>query len=207
MIACAACPPDPVAHPVLAFPRGALTYKAPDFAQRDGHRYIAAGDRLVVLARQGSFVRVRVTTGLGPTYRRWVVARDGVPVRTAYSLVIRRSLREVLLYKDGQRLSRIPVAVGKGSTPTPRGIFTISRRVRLTSANGGEYQTYGCCVMALDITARAPFGNQVWGTVGLHRNFGGDLGGAVSHGCIRIPVDRLRWMWTHLPAGTLVKID
>jgi len=206
-MACASCPPDAAAHPVLAFPRGALTYKLPDFARRDGHRYVSSGDRLVVLARSGRFVRVRVTNGQGPTYRRWVVASDGVPVHTSYSLVVRRRMREVLVFRDGQQVRRIPACVGKGSTPTPSGIYTISRRVRLTAANGGEFQTYGCCVMALDITVRAPFANQTWGTVAMHRSFGGDLGAAVSHGCIRMPLDRVRWLYTHLPAGTLVRID
>jgi hypothetical protein len=204
---CAVCPPDPVAHQVLAFPGGAVTYKLPDYARRDARRFVAAGDRLVVLARHRSFVRVRVTTGSGPTYLRWVRARDGSPVRTSYSLVIRRRMHEVLVFRQGRRVERIPAGVGTSSTPTPRGLYTISRRIRLTAANGGEFQTYGCCVMALDITARAPFGNQVWGTVALHRNFGGDLGRAVSHGCVRLPLDRVRWLYTHLPAGTLVRIE
>lgn len=206
MIACDTCPADPVAHPVLEFPRGAVTYKAPDFGRRDGKNYVAAGDALVVLETKGSFVRVRVTRGDGPTYRRWVLARDGNPVHTAYSLVVRRKAHEVLLFKNGKRIQRIQAAVGKGSTPTPPGVFTISRKIHLSSVRGGEFTTYGCCVMALDISARAPFANQVWGTVALHRSFGGDLGRAVSHGCIRLPLDRVRWLYGHLPAGTLVRI-
>lgn len=206
MIACDTCPADPVAHPVLEFPRGAVTYKAPDFGRRDGQNYVASGDALVVLATQGSFVRVRVTRGDGPTYRRWVLARDGEPVHTAYSLVVRRRKHEVLLYKDGRRIQRIQAAVGKGSTPTPAGIFTISRKIRGSSLRASEQQTYGCCVMALDITARAPFADQVWGTVAMHRSFGGDVGHSVSHGCIRMPLDRVRWLYDHLPAGTLVRI-
>lgn len=206
-MACAMCPPDPVAHPVLQFPRGAVTYKQPDFGRRDGQRYVPAGHSLVVLARHGSFARVRVSTGSGPTYLRWVNVREGRPIRSSYSLVVRRRMREVLVFRDGRQLERIPAAVGNPSTPTPRGIFVISTRVRLTAANGGEFQTYGCCVMALDVTVRAPFANQVWGTVALHRNFGGDLGGAVSHGCIRMPLGRVRWLYTHLLPGTLVKVD
>jgi len=188
---CPSCPPDPIVHPVLAFPMGASVYNRPDFSKRSG-LFVARGERLVVLSRKGRFARVRVTTKRGPTVKRWVNEREGKLVRSSYSLVVRRSKRVILIFRNGHRISRFRATVGAPSTPTPKGVFTITSRY---------------CVLALDVTSFAPFGTQTWGWIALHRNFGGDLGRPVSHGCIRIPRDRVRWLHRHLPAGTLVKVS
>lgn len=201
---CASCPPDPVVYPVLAFPKGASVYNEPDFSKRSG-LYVGRGERVVVLAREGRFARVRVMTNRGSTVKRWVNESDGKLVRKKYSVVVRRKKRDVLVFRDGKQISRIRATVGAPSTPTPKGVFTITRRFRFKPGDR-EYGTYGCCVLALDVTVFAPFGGQTWGSIALHRNFGGDLGRAVSHGCIRIPLARVRWLHRNLPPGTLVKI-
>jgi len=202
---CPDCPPDPVTHPVLAFPKGASVYRRADFSTRSGRLYVARGERLVVLRRKGRFARVRVSNGRGPTFRRWVNEREGKIVRTHWSLVVRRDKRDVLVFRRGRRVSRIRATVGAPSTPTPQGTFAIRSRVRMRPGDP-MFGTYGCCALALDITSYAPFGTQEWGSIALHRSFGGDLGRAASHGCIRIPRARLRSLFRRLPAGTLVKI-
>lgn len=202
---CADCPPDPVQYPVLAFPKGASVYSRANFSSRSGRLYVSPGERLVVLRRKGRFARVRVSNGVGPTYKRWVNEREGKLVKTNWSMVIRRKQRDVLVFRHGVRVSRIRATVGKPSTPTPQGVFTIRKRVRMKPGDS-KYGTYGCCALALDITVFAPFGGQEWGSIALHRSFGGDLGKAASHGCVRIPLSRLRSLYQRLPAGTLVKI-
>jgi lipoprotein-anchoring transpeptidase ErfK/SrfK len=163
------------------------------------------GERLVVLAREGRFAKVRIGTSRGPTVKRWVNEREGKPVTAIYSLIVRRKKRDVLVFREGRQISRIRATVGAPSTPTPSGVFTITERFRFKPGDR-EFSTYGCCVLALDVTVFAPFGGQTWGSIAIHRNFGGDLGRAVSHGCIRIPMNRLRRLYGRLTPGSLVKI-
>lgn len=202
---CSDCPPDPVVHPVLAFAKGASVFSKPDFATRSDRLYIARNERVVVLARKGRFAKVRVATGYGPTYKRWVSESEGKVVKTSYSIVVRRKQRDVLVFRNGRRISRMQATVGAPSTPTPSGVYTITQKHRFKPGDR-EYGTYGCCVLSLDVTSFAPFGGQTWGAIALHRSFGGDLGRAVSHGCVRIPLARLRTLYRKLPTGTLVKI-
>lgn len=202
---CTDCPPDPVAHPVLAFPKGASVYAKPDFSTRSRRLYVARGEHVVVLARKGRFAKVRVASNSGPTFKRWVNERDGKLVKTTWSLVVRRKKRDVLVFRGDRRISRYRATVGAPSTPTPEGVYAVTERIRLRPGDP-RFAAYGCCVLALDITVYAPFGGQGWGNIALHRNFGGDLGRASSHGCIRIPLDRLRRLYSKLPTGTLVKI-
>ena len=79
---------------------------------------------------------------------------------TSGALVVRRKKRDVLVFRNGRRVSRIRATVGAPSTPTPQGVFTITRRYRFKPSDR-EFRTYGCCVLALDITVFAPFGGKV----------------------------------------------
>lgn len=110
--------------------------------------------------------------------------------RATYSILINRSARTLTLYKDNKVYKVYPVAVGKGSTPTPQGTFRIINK----QANpGGPYGARW-----LGLSARG---------IGIHgTNMPGSIGGPVSHGCIRMYNKDVIELSNLVPVGTVVKI-
>lgn len=96
-------------------------------------------------------------------------------------VVDRRKLR-LTLYKNGKRILRVPIGVGKGSTPTPGGKSWIRERL-----NGLGNPVYGPIAFGT-----ATYSNTLtdWpggGVVGIHgTNEPNLIPGRPSHGCIRL---------------------
>ena len=135
----------------------------------------------------------------------WVDGRRGVRLyRTEWSMEVSLSRRRLVVRRAGQVVERIPIAVGRPSTPTPTGRFAITDRLR----TGSEAGPYGCCVLAL--TGHQPNIPQGWG--------GGDLlaihatpaeptiGHAASLGCLRARNSDMRRLVRRVPLGTRVRI-
>lgn len=107
-----------------------------------------------------------------------------------YSIVINVSARKLSLYRNGQVYKSYPIAVGKPSTPTPRGNFTIVNKA---------YNPGG------------PFGARWLGLskrgYGIHgTNNPSSIGKAVSNGCIRLHNPNVIELYNLVPVGTPVKI-
>jgi hypothetical protein len=106
--------------------------------------------------------------------------------------------------RDGHPLRTFRAIVGKRSTPTPHGQFFVEEAVRLKTTDvGGPY--------ALALSAPSDVLQEFDGGPGqiaLHglMNIGGTLGSAVSHGCIRLGNDMMRWLVIRIGAGTPVTI-
>ncbi|AJA47313.1 ErfK/YbiS/YcfS/YnhG family protein [Clostridium pasteurianum DSM 525 = ATCC 6013] len=110
--------------------------------------------------------------------------------RATYTITINRNARSLILYKDNKFYKIYPVAVGKGSTPTPAGTFKI---INKQNNPGGPY---GARWMGL--SARG---------IGIHgTNRPGSIGGPVSHGCIRMYNKDVIELSNLVPVGTVVKI-
>lgn len=110
--------------------------------------------------------------------------------RATYSILINRSGRTLTLYKDNKFYKSYPVAVGKGSTPTPQGTFRI---INKQVNPGGPYGARW-----LGLSARG---------IGIHgTNMPGSIGGPVSHGCIRMYNKDVIELSSLVPVGTVVKI-
>ena len=110
--------------------------------------------------------------------------------RATYSILINRGARTLTLYKDNKVYKVYPVAVGKGSTPTPRGTFRI---INKQVNPGGPYGARW-----LGLSARG---------IGIHgTNMPGSIGGPVSHGCIRMYNRDVIELSSLVPVGTVVKI-
>lgn len=107
-----------------------------------------------------------------------------------YNITINRAARRLNLYKNGKVYKTYPVAIGKGRTPTPRGIFKIINK----QVNPGG--PYGARWMGLNAKG-----------VGIHgTNNPHSIGGPVSHGCIRMYNKDVIELFNIVPVSTVVKI-
>ena len=108
----------------------------------------------------------------------------------SYSITVNTSTRTLTLYRNGQWVKSYPVAVGKPSTPTPKGTFTIVNK----AVNPG-----------------GPFGSRWMGLskphYGIHgTNNPSSIGKAVSNGCIRMYNKDVNELYNLVSIGTVVKI-
>ena len=109
-----------------------------------------------------------------------------------YSITVNVAARELTLFKEGKLFKTYPIAVGKPSTPTPKGNFIIANK----AANPGG--PFGARWLGLS----APNGDY-----GIHgTNNPSSIGKAVSNGCIRTYNDNIIELYNLVPVGTPVKI-
>ena len=111
--------------------------------------------------------------------------------------------RKLALVEDGQVKKVYTVAVGKPSTPSPVGTFTIQRRVK-----NPVYQHEGEVVEA---GPRNPVGTRWMGLsvkgYGIHgTNEPKSIGKAASHGCIRMARKDLEEMYEMVRTGDTVEL-
>lgn len=110
--------------------------------------------------------------------------------RPAYKILINTTARTLTLYENGKTYKVYPVAVGKPSTPTPKGSFTIVNK----AVNPGG--PFGVRWLGLSIP-----GYGIHGT-----NDPSSIGKAVSHGCVRLYNANVIELYNLVPLGTPVNI-
>jgi lipoprotein-anchoring transpeptidase ErfK/SrfK len=118
-------------------------------------------------------------------------------------IVVSLQDHKLALVEDGKVVKVYPVAVGKRSTPSPVGTFTIQRRVMnpTYSHDGrtvppGPHNPVGSRWMGLSIR-----GYGIHGT-----NEPGSIGNAASHGCIRMAKADLEELYPHVSVGDTVEL-
>lgn len=112
--------------------------------------------------------------------------------RPIYTITIDTANFKLTLYKDGKYFKSYPIAIGKPSTPTPKGSFKIINK----AINPGG--PFGARWLGLN----APNGNY-----GIHgTNNPSSIGKAVSNGCIRMYNKDVIELSSLVPIGTVVKI-
>jgi hypothetical protein len=113
------------------------------------------------------------------------------------------SSRWISAFSRGRLALRARVAIGAPQTPTPVGRFYVDERFVLSNADG----PFG--VSALGISAHSEV-LQDWvegGPIALHgTNDPASIGGAVSHGCVRLTNADMGRLFRLAPAGTPVVI-
>ena len=122
---------------------------------------------------------------------------------TARTIVVSLEDRKLALIEDGQVKKVYTVAVGKPSTPSPEGSFTIERRV----AN----PTYHHNGKTVEPGPENPVGSRWMGLskagYGIHgTNEPTSIGKAASHGCIRMAKADLEEFYTLVSVGDQVEI-
>jgi lipoprotein-anchoring transpeptidase ErfK/SrfK len=112
--------------------------------------------------------------------------------RASYRITINVSNHSLTLYKDNKAFKTYRVAVGKPSTPTPKGTFKIINK----AVNPGG--PFGVRWMGLN----APNGDY-----GIHgTNNPSSIGKDVSNGCVRMYNKDVLEVFNLVPIGTVVKI-
>lgn len=112
--------------------------------------------------------------------------------RVKYRIVINTRNHTLTLYRDNKVYKAYKIAVGKASTPTPKGTFKIINR----SVNPGG--PFGARWLGLD----APNGDY-----GIHgTNNPSSIGKDVSNGCIRMYNKDVIELANLVPIGTVVTI-
>ena len=118
-------------------------------------------------------------------------------------IVVDVSSHKLFLYKRGRLVLSTPVAVGKSSTPTPRGRFYITQRFVLTNPNG----PYGARALGISAFSDVLRSWRDGGPVGIHgTNEPFSIGRPVSHGCVRLPEHAMLDVFRQVPLATPVII-
>jgi lipoprotein-anchoring transpeptidase ErfK/SrfK len=110
----------------------------------------------------------------------------------------------VTVYQQGRKIRAFKAIVGTPATPTPPGEFFVEEVIRLRAGDVGA-------PFALALSARSNVLQEFAGGPGqiaVHglRNVGGVLGSAVSHGCVRLANDAMRWLNVRIGPGIPVTI-
>lgn len=165
--------------------------------------------RLLVLrsaldARGRRWVRVRLPDR--PNDRSGWIPTDRTRITTTpWRIVVSTRRRTVTVRRAGKRVRRFDAVVGASATPTPRGLFAISERIRQPSGVLGPW--------ALHLTAHSDVLDDYGGgkgRVAIHGRSGAlladPLGTARSHGCVRVDNAQVAWLARHAVEGTPVVI-
>jgi lipoprotein-anchoring transpeptidase ErfK/SrfK len=108
-----------------------------------------------------------------------------------YSIEIDTRNRKLKLFDDSTLVKEYPVAVGKPSTPTPSGNWTIIEKALWGEQFGGHF-------MRLSVP---------WGIYGIH---GTDkpwsIGQVISHGCVRMYSADAAELYNAVPLNTPVRV-
>lgn len=134
----------------------------------------------------------------------WILGTAALRSVTDWRIVVDTSLRRVTLYRAGRPVRTLEAVVGKPSTPTPTGEFFIEESIALRASDVGA-------PFALALSARSNVLQEFDGGPGqiaLHGlgNVGGVPGTAVSHGCVRLADQAMRWLVARVGPGVPVTI-
>lgn len=133
----------------------------------------------------------------------WVHADQVMLRSTPWRLVVSTAARTLSAYRRGRLVRRVQVVVGKPSTPTPLGLFSI-----IGAWPSSPNAFLGSWILGLtahsDALQHFDGGD---GTVGIHGRGGASLldplGSAASHGCIRVANASIDWLVRSIGAGAL----
>lgn len=162
--------------------------------------YIALAKSTDEFGRQ--WVKVRVP--MRPNGKTGWVPRDALGrFHTVHThLVVNRRKLRATLWSGKRKVWSSPVGVGKRGTPTPGGHFYIRERIRALQG-GTIYGPYAFGTSDYSTLSDWPGG----GIVGIHgTNEPGLIPGRPSHGCIRLPNNKVTQLWHLMPLGTPVHV-
>jgi lipoprotein-anchoring transpeptidase ErfK/SrfK len=134
-----------------------------------------------------------------------IPAKAAQKIEKADRIVINLAARSLAVYQDGRKIRLYPVGVGRVSTPTPTGYYSILEKIENPtwtdpgdSANtvaAGEDNPLGMRWM------------QFQGNYGIHgTNKPASVGGYVSNGCVRLKEGDIEGLYKITAVGTPVEI-
>ena len=129
---------------------------------------------------------------------------------TEYIIMVNKSEYTVDIFRGSAGrwsiVEAFPCTVGKSSTPTVEGTFTVQERgYYFDTPSGYGYdvrcfyytQFYGDYLFHTVIYEKDSYPKNVWD---------GRLGVAASHGCVRMSVEGAKWIYDNIPRGTKVVV-
>lgn len=126
----------------------------------------------------------------GPMQRQTAAAIGGPAGRMIW---IELDQKRLTVYENGAPLAVFPIAAGARDTPSPVGVFRVSKRFS-TALSG-----FGTRFLGLNVG---------WGQYGIHgTNAPSSIGQNASHGCIRLRVKDAEKLYALAPMGTRVVIE
>jgi hypothetical protein len=136
----------------------------------------------------------------------WVAGSDVRLAEADERVVVDLSERRLVRIRKGERVARLPVAVGSAATPTPPGRYFVWAKV----ATGRPSGPYGSYILGLSGFSETIEPWTEWPgepRLAIHgTDDPGDAGGAVSNGCVRVRNALLRFL-RNVPMGTPVLIQ
>lgn len=134
----------------------------------------------------------------------WIRERATIASTTGWHILVDTSERRVTIYRDGRRKRIVDAIVGHSSTPTPHGAFFVEEAIQLRVTDVGA--PYALALSARSTVLQRFNGGP--GQIALHglSNVGGVLGSAVSHGCVRLDNEMMRWLVHGIGPGVPVTI-
>jgi lipoprotein-anchoring transpeptidase ErfK/SrfK len=118
------------------------------------------------------------------------------------SVSIDLSARRLVVRRGDRVVRKVTVAVGRPSTPTPKGRFAVTDKLP-----GARYSSsYGCCILALSAhQPNLPLGWQGGDRIAVHgTNDPSSIGTAASAGCPRAGARDMRYLMRRVPLGAPV---
>jgi lipoprotein-anchoring transpeptidase ErfK/SrfK len=178
---------------------GAIAARGPLTAERTILPVVEAK----IVRKHGVWIHVRLP-GRPNGRTGWITRSGTVFTSSPWHVVVDTEARTLQVYRAARLVRTFKVVVGKPSTPTPHGRFYIEESIATSpTAVGAPY--------AFALSARSNVLQEFEGGPGqiaIHgiANLGGVPGTAVSHGCIRMATDAIRWLAGHVGAGDPVTI-
>jgi L,D-transpeptidase catalytic domain len=186
--------------------RSTVLYREPGGAKRlriTPHTEWGSARILGVVSQRGDWLGVQASE-LKNGEIAWIRRAQTTLDCVSWSLHADLSKRTLQVRHDGRTVRKLNVAIGRKDNPTPKGRFTVTDRLQVTSTGS----PYGCCVLALtghqtDLPPYWPGGDRL----AVHAtNDESSIGQPVSLGCMRAESDEARWLINHIPLGSPVFI-
>lgn len=158
---------------------------------------------LPVIAQKPGWVRVRLATRPNGS-TAWLRTTRLDFSQTPFRIVVNLTSKHLEMLQAGQVVLNVPAGIGAGGDPTPTGQFFVAFYEQSFGAGYGPF----ILVTSAHSDAIADWEGSGDAVIGIHGPLGADIsstGVAVSHGCIRLPIDDLARL-AHLPAGTPITI-
>jgi L,D-transpeptidase catalytic domain len=158
---------------------------------------------LPVIGQQPGWVRVRLATRPNGS-TAWLRIAHLSFSRTPYWIVVNLATRHLQMLVAGHVVMDAPAGIGTGTDPTPPGQFFVAFYEQSPGLGYGPF----ILVTSAHSDAVSDWAGSGDAVIGIHGPLGADIGStglAVSHGCIRLPINDLARL-ANLPAGTPITI-
>lgn len=147
---------------------------------------------------KGHFISTSVSTKLNMT-----VKIQNMSSSSKYLLVVDRDACRVGIFEGSKGDWDVKYywqcCVGKSSTPTPAGTYTVG--IKEYSFGTSSYT----CYYATQISGNYLFHSVLY-KAGTFTIKDGTMGEAVSHGCVRLTLSHAKWIYKNIPTGTKIYI-